>query len=84
MLDQHKMVLLLPEWVVVPVRSAPVIAQLAKEREILTVGIVTLPFSFEASRTSAVESKNAKGRFLIVINNNKLRSIRKSWFQSRI
>jgi cell division GTPase FtsZ len=27
--------------------AAPVIAQLAKEREILTVGIVTLPFSFE-------------------------------------
>jgi cell division protein FtsZ len=27
--------------------AAPVIAQLAKEREILTVGIVTLPFLFE-------------------------------------
>jgi cell division protein FtsZ len=26
--------------------AAPVIAQLAKEREILTVGIVTLPFFF--------------------------------------
>src|SRR5690606_24233384 len=27
--------------------AAPVIAQLAKEREILTVGIVTMPFQFE-------------------------------------
>jgi hypothetical protein len=33
------------EWVVVQVQAAPVIAQLAKEREILT-GIVTLPFFF--------------------------------------
>jgi cell division protein FtsZ len=42
-----KMVLSLQEWVVVPAGAAPVIAQLAKEREILTVGIVTLPFLFE-------------------------------------
>ena len=27
--------------------AAPVIAQLAKERDILTVGIVTIPFQFE-------------------------------------
>ena len=35
--------------------AAPVIAQLAKERDILTVGIVTLPFLFEgksSTRTS--------------------------------
>jgi cell division protein FtsZ len=30
--------------------AAPVIAQLAKERDILTVGIVTLPFSFEGNQ----------------------------------
>jgi cell division protein FtsZ len=47
MLDRNtKMVFITAEWVVVP-GAAPVIAQLAKEREILTVGIVTLPFLFE-------------------------------------
>jgi cell division protein FtsZ len=47
MLDRNtKMVLSLQGWVVVPAGAAPVIAQLAKEREILTVGIV-LPFLFE-------------------------------------
>jgi len=44
--------------------AAPVIAQLAKERDILTVGIVTLPFLFEGKVDS-----------LIVINNNKLREV---------
>ena len=32
--------------------AAPVIAQLAKERDILTVGIVTIPFQFEGKNRS--------------------------------
>jgi cell division protein FtsZ len=45
-MSDHTKMVLLPQ-VVVPAGAAPVIAQLAKEREILTVGIVTLPFLFE-------------------------------------
>jgi cell division protein FtsZ len=45
--------------------AAPVIAQLAKEREILTVGIVTLPFSFEGKvrqEQALMVSKNCANR----------------------
>src|SRR5436190_10922058 len=58
--------------------AAPVIAQMAKERGILTVGIVTIPFQFEGKvRTEqallGVEKLRKQVDSLIVINNNKLR-----------
>lgn len=60
--------------------AAPVIAQLAKERDILTVGIVTIPFQFEGKVRSeqallGVERLRKHVDSLIVINNNKLREV---------
>lgn len=60
--------------------AAPVIAQLAKEREILTVGIVTMPFQFEGKTRSeqalsGIEKLRKQVDSLIVINNNKLREV---------
>lgn len=60
--------------------AAPVIAQLAKERDILTVGIVTIPFMFEGKVRSeqalaGVERLRKQVDSLIVINNNKLREV---------
>lgn len=60
--------------------AAPVIAQLAKERDILTVGIVTIPFQFEGKVRSeqallGVERLRKNVDSLIVINNNKLREV---------
>mgnify|MGYP001595095797 CR=1 FL=1 len=60
--------------------AAPVIAQLAKERDILTVGIVTIPFQFEGKVRSeqalqGVEKLRKHVDSLIVINNNKLREV---------
>jgi cell division protein FtsZ len=60
--------------------AAPVIAKLAKERDILTVGIVTIPFQFEGKVRSdqallGVEKLRKQVDSLIVINNNKLREV---------
>ena len=60
--------------------AAPVIAQLAKERDILTVGIVTIPFQFEGKvrgeqALKGVERLRKQVDSLIVINNNKLREV---------
>jgi cell division protein FtsZ len=60
--------------------AAPVIAQLAKERDILTVGIVTIPFQFEGKvrqdqALNGVERLRKQVDSLIVINNNKLREV---------
>lgn len=60
--------------------AAPVIAQLAKERDILTVGIVTIPFQFEGKVRQeqallGVEKLRKQVDSLIVINNNKLREV---------
>ncbi|WP_320815321.1 cell division protein FtsZ [Flavobacterium sp.] len=60
--------------------AAPVIAQLAKERDILTVGIVTIPFQFEGKIRSeqamiGIEKLRKQVDSLIVINNNKLREV---------
>ena len=60
--------------------AAPIIAEMAKEFDILTVGIVTIPFSFEGRNR---ESQAIKGLeklkrsvdSLIIINNNKLREV---------
>src|SRR5690606_13022841 len=60
--------------------AAPVIAQLAKERDILTVGIVTIPFQFEGKvrqqqAAKGVDKLRKVVDSLIVINNNKLREV---------
>ena len=60
--------------------AAPVIAQLSKERDILTVGIVTIPFQFEGKvrqdqAVQGVERLRKQVDSLIVINNNKLREV---------
>lgn len=60
--------------------AAPVIAQLAKDKGILTVGIVTIPFQFEGKKRleqalKGVENMRANVDSLIVINNNKLREV---------
>lgn len=60
--------------------AAPVIAQLARERDILTVGIVTIPFQFEGKVRSdqalaGVDRLRRQVDSLIVINNNKLREV---------
>ncbi|WP_417352954.1 cell division protein FtsZ [Flavobacterium alkalisoli] len=60
--------------------AAPVIAKLAKERDVLTVGIVTIPFQFEGKVRSeqalqGVERLRKQVDSLIVINNNKLREV---------
>lgn len=60
--------------------AAPVIAQLAKDRDILTVGIVTIPFQFEGKvrqeqALKGVENLRRNVDSLIVINNNKLREV---------
>lgn len=58
--------------------AAPVIAKVAKDMGILTVGIVTVPFSFEGKRRleqaeSGLEKLRNNVDSLIVINNDKLR-----------
>ena len=60
--------------------AAPVIAKLASELGILTVGIVTIPFSFEGTRRieqaeAGVEELRKYVDSLIVINNTKLREV---------
>ena len=60
--------------------AAPVIAKLAKEMDILTVGIVTMPFEFEGKMRCkqaqlGIEKLRANVDSLIVINNNKLREV---------
>ena len=60
--------------------AAPVIAQMAKALDILTVGIVTMPFQFEG-RLRLEQAQKGLERIketvdaLIVINNNKLREV---------
>jgi cell division protein FtsZ len=60
--------------------AAPVIAKLAQELGILTVGIVTMPFQFEG-KTRNEQAQHGLNNLrkhvdsLIVINNNKLREV---------
>ena len=60
--------------------AAPVIAKLAKDKDILTVGIVTIPFKFEGKMRNTqarigVEKLRSHVDSLIVINNDKLRDV---------
>ena len=60
--------------------AAPIIAKMAKEADILTVGIVTMPFQFEGKMRieqsqKGIEKLREVVDSLIVINNNKLREV---------
>ena len=60
--------------------AAPVIAKIAKDMDILTVGIVTVPFSFEGKKKAAqaelgIEALRASCDTVLVILNDKLREI---------
>ena len=60
--------------------AAPIIAKIAKDMDILTVGIVTMPFAFEGRRRSSqaqlgIDQLRQNVDSLIVINNNKLREV---------
>ncbi len=60
--------------------AAPVIAGIAKEMGILTVGIVTVPFNFEGKRRrvqaeEGLEQMRQNVDTLLVINNEKLREL---------
>jgi cell division protein FtsZ len=60
--------------------AAPVIAQVAKELGILTVGIVTVPFNFEGRKRriqaeAGLEEMRKSVDTLLVINNERLREI---------
>ena len=60
--------------------AAPVIARMAKELDILTVGIVTMPFQFEGKlrleqAQKGLENIKSEVDSLVVINNNKLREV---------
>ncbi|WP_431156546.1 cell division protein FtsZ [Winogradskyella poriferorum] len=60
--------------------AAPIIAKMAKELDILTVGIVTMPFQFEGKMRNeqaqrGIEKLRQHVDSLIVINNNKLREV---------
>ena len=60
--------------------AAPIIAEFAKELDILTVGIVTMPFDFEG-KTRQIQAQKGLKKLkktvdsLIIINNNKLRQV---------
>ncbi len=60
--------------------AAPIIAQVAREMEILTVGIVTTPFQFEGKvrneqAQKGIEKFRKNVDSLVIINNNKLRDV---------
>ncbi len=60
--------------------AAPIIAKQAKEMDVLTVGIVTMPFQFEGKTRClqaqhGIENLRSNVDSLIVINNNKLREV---------
>jgi cell division protein FtsZ len=60
--------------------AAPVIAKVAKEMGILTVGIITVPFVFEGRKRrtqaeSGIENMRQSVDTLLIINNDKLREM---------
>ena len=60
--------------------AAPIIAKIAKDMDILTVGIVTIPFQFEGRMRAkqaqlGIDQLRQNVDSLIVINNNKLREV---------
>jgi cell division protein FtsZ len=60
--------------------AAPVIARVAKELDILTVGIVTVPFAFEGKKRKqqaeeGLQEMRANVDTLLIINNDRLREM---------
>jgi cell division protein FtsZ len=60
--------------------AAPIIAKAARELDLLTIGIVTIPFSFEGKMRNdqaqqGIEKLREYVDSLVVINNNKLREV---------
>ncbi|MBU2525972.1 MAG: cell division protein FtsZ [Bacteroidetes bacterium] len=60
--------------------AAPIIAKMAKDMNILTVGIVTMPFSFEGKLRNEQAQKGLENLrrnvdSIVIINNNKLREV---------
>jgi len=60
--------------------AAPIIAKVARELDLLTIGIVTIPFSFEGKMRNdqaqkGIEKLREYVDSLVVINNNKLREV---------
>ncbi len=60
--------------------SAPIVAEIAREMEILTIGVVTKPFAFEGKRRmvqaeSGIESLREKVDSLVVIPNERLKCV---------
>ena len=60
--------------------AAPVIAKVARELDLLTIGIVTKPFSFEGKTRNeqaqlGIDKLRSYVDSLVVINNNKLREV---------
>lgn len=60
--------------------AAPIIAKAARELDLLTIGIVTIPFSFEGKTRNeqaqkGIEKLREYVDSLVVINNNKLREV---------
>jgi cell division protein FtsZ len=60
--------------------AAPVVARVAKEMNILTIAIVTIPFQFEGAKRmeqaeKGLEELRKHVDSLVVINNNKLRDV---------
>jgi len=60
--------------------AAPIIAKMAKELDLLTVGIVTMPFTFEG-KTRNIQAQKGVEKLrqyvdsIVIINNNKLREV---------
>ncbi len=60
--------------------AGPVVARIAKEKDLLTIGIVTIPFLFEGDRKiiKALEGAEEMGKYvdaLLMINNERLTEI---------
>lgn len=60
--------------------AAPIIAKVSRELDLLTIGIVTIPFSFEGKMRNdqaykGIEKLRGYVDSLVVINNNKLREV---------
>ena len=60
--------------------AAPIIAKIAKDMDILTVGIVTMPFQFEGRKRTkqaqkGIDELRKNVDSLIIVNNNKLREV---------
>lgn len=60
--------------------AAPVVARIARERGLLTIGIVTIPFRFEGMKkiSKAIDGADEMGKYvdaLLVINNERLSEI---------